>query len=131
MAYAASVAAIADQRGAHGDNDGKARALEQAARIYEDVCLAAPSQPNPQASDADINVNACLRFSAIVLTSARQQIAAEQHVDERSLRRANLVLEALVAAYQNNAEIKSRASRMHDQIDRAIQDATAAAAPAQ
>lgn len=121
-AYAAAIVTISDHRGANGDDSGKASALQQAAHIYEDVCLATPPEGQEQTTSVDaIRANACLRFASLILARAAQQRDAQQDVDTASLQRARLVLEAAVAAYPNNAAVQSRAPNMRAQIDHALE----------
>ncbi|MFT3727639.1 MAG: hypothetical protein QM759_07440 [Terricaulis sp.] len=128
-AYAAAVIAISDHRGANGDDAGKAAALEQAGRIYEDVCLATPAGAQT-AAVSDTRASSCLRFANIVLARAAQQRDAAQRVDVARLERAKIVLAGAIAAFSNNAGVQSRAPRLQDQIDKAVEAANAPATQA-
>jgi hypothetical protein len=119
-AYAASVAALANQRGANGDNLGQLSALQQAGQIYEDVCVAPP--PSAQtATLTDARASACIRSASTALVRARLQRDAQQDIDVSALGRARAVIEAAIAAYPSNAQVQSQGPRLRDQLARVVE----------
>jgi hypothetical protein len=127
-AYAAAIAALADTRAASGDAAGQDSALQQAGRIYNDVCVAPLGASNPSQAFIDARAGACLRFGYAVLARANVQRQTRAPIDLPALDHARSVLDAAIAAYPNNAQLQSRGVRVRDQLKRLFDAGTEAAA---
>lgn len=121
-AYASALLSLAERRRANEDAPGQISMLGQVGQILEALCLDAPSDAGAsEEALADARVNACVRFASVMLTRAGAQKTADQSVDLARLERARLLLEAVIAAYPENARARAAAPRTRDQVVRFVE----------